>query len=283
MTEKTISASLEPEKLARRKFLGLASAALFAPVLAGCTLRSETFRYKLTLSLNTPDGVKTGSVVNEVMESHVYGFPQGEGYPYHERGQALFVDMGKGRKPLIGLLNYNCNFQAKCPNLDRDQQAWVGSWDRLGPTGIFQIRPELKGPRIPDPDASHADVVYQMDRWKQLRVHLDLRLEELPDLITFDDINDPLSVRRVDPWHLEETFGPGVSWATMTVDIVDDSTPVVFDLETKLPWIQKFRQIEKQNPSNLGLDGSPFGYGEASGKATLPNSIRMTNFERGRD
>ena len=243
-------------------------------MLAGCTLRSETFRYKLTLSLNTPDGVKTGSVVNEVTESEVYGFPQGKGYPYHQRGQALFVDLGKGRKPLIALLREPCRpGEASYCSSRSHQQMDFGYYAGDGPFGIF----------LSHDNETHSDPERQFDaivRWRNQHAHVDLGLEELPELITFEDVNDPLSVRSVDPSRLEDAFGPGVSWNSRTVDVVDVSTPVVFDLETKLPWYRAMRALGH----DVGLDGNPNGQRDpATGKWTITNTIRMTDFEHGRN
>ena len=274
MTEKTISTAPEPEKLGRRKFLGLASAALIAPTLVGCTRRSETLRYKLTLSLNTPDGVKTGSVVNEVTESEVWGPPVGWAYPSHQRGQALFVGMGKGQKPLIALLDERClkSIYPFCIGEQKWDKKSGGFWRGQGAIGILRERP---GP-FPSNDGYWLDSTH---KWKVDHVHVDLSPEELPELVTFSDINDQSTVELVNPFDLEKTYGPGVSWHSMTVDVVDDQP--VFDLEDKLPLLKRLREIQSQKHGSIGLDGSEFGYGMASGKASLLNYIRLSDLEVG--
>jgi hypothetical protein len=57
-----------------------------ALALAGCG-RSETYRYKLMLSLDTPDGMKTGSNVVQI-DAWDYTFPAIQGEPWDTRGQA---------------------------------------------------------------------------------------------------------------------------------------------------------------------------------------------------
>ena len=270
MTEKTVSAAPEPEKLARRKFLGLASVALFAPVLAGCTRRSETYRYRLTLSLNTPEGVKTGSVVNEVTHSEVWGPTVGWAYPSRHRGQALFVDMGNGRKPLIALMAFHCNYQERCPGLSSNEELQLSTWTFTGPTSVLANNPQTR-------EEDDWTFFKAITKWNRLKPHLDLKPQEVPDLITFRDINDPLTVELVDPRHLEDKLGAGVSWNTMTLDVLDDSTPVEFNLETKLPWYDRMRKLP------VGLDGDTIVWGQASGKWSLPNSIRVYDFEHGRN
>lgn len=45
---------------------------------------------------------------------------------------------------------------------------------------------------------------------------------ELPELVTFTDVNDPNTVTEVDPNNLEATLGPGVSWNEITLEVTDE-------------------------------------------------------------
>ena len=72
-----------------------------ALALCGCG-RSASYRYKLTLSLDTPDGVKTGFNVVELSAVEVSIPARGLGFKM--TGQALYLDLGPGRRPLIALL-----------------------------------------------------------------------------------------------------------------------------------------------------------------------------------
>jgi hypothetical protein len=68
-----------------------------ALALAGCG-RSASYRYKRTLSLDTPDGVKTGFNVVQIDYWHV-DFPMA-GEPHKTLGQGIYLDLGPGRRPL---------------------------------------------------------------------------------------------------------------------------------------------------------------------------------------
>lgn len=46
--------------------------------------------------------------------------------------------------------------------------------------------------------------------------------EFYPLLVTFDDINDPASVRRVNPGELSARFGPGYQLSDITLSITDE-------------------------------------------------------------
>jgi hypothetical protein len=75
--------------------------ALFAALaLASCEDRGATYRYKLTLSLDTPEGVKTGFDIIEITYS-----PTVLGHTLSVKGQALYMDLGVGREPLVALLS----------------------------------------------------------------------------------------------------------------------------------------------------------------------------------
>src|SRR5215217_3660313 len=84
-----------------RTSLRLAAVVMIALALAGCG-RTESYRYKLTLAVNTPNGIKRGSSVVEVMFYQV-SFPE-RGTMHKLRGEALYLDLGPGARPLIALL-----------------------------------------------------------------------------------------------------------------------------------------------------------------------------------
>ena len=78
--------------------LRLGALALLAFCLAGCG-KSESYRYKLTVEVNTPEGVKRTSNVVEVQFSSV-SVPA-RGVMHELNGEALYLDLGGGRRPLI--------------------------------------------------------------------------------------------------------------------------------------------------------------------------------------
>src|SRR5205823_8909224 len=84
-----------------RSSLRLAAVVMIALALAGCE-RTESYRYKLTLAVNTPEGIKRGSSVVEVLFYEV-SFPE-RGTMHKLRGEALYLDLGPGARPLIALL-----------------------------------------------------------------------------------------------------------------------------------------------------------------------------------
>ena len=55
---------------------------------------------------------------------------------------------------------------------------------------------------------------------REIRV---LPRERYPLLVTFTDLADPTTVRRVDPDDLAATFGPGVALKRVTLEITDEA------------------------------------------------------------
>ncbi|MCC6780859.1 MAG: hypothetical protein IT537_30155 [Hyphomicrobiales bacterium] len=85
----------------RRAAFGRIGAILALPLLlAGCFGNRASFRYELTLSVDTPEGVKTGFSVVEVDAWDVV-IPA-RGTMSRARGEAVYVDLGKGGPPHRG-------------------------------------------------------------------------------------------------------------------------------------------------------------------------------------
>ena len=87
----------------------------------------------------------------------------------------------------------------------------------------------------------------------------------LPDLVTFGDVTDPNSVMRVDPLNLEASFGAGVHWLSITIEVTNE--PLTTGLKAKLPWLAKMQG---------NLDGSP-GIMVAANKS-LANKLQPMDF-----
>lgn len=209
------------------------------------------YRYKLTLNVETPDGIKRGHNVVDVRFVK-RNFPE-----KHTNivltGEAVYVDLGPGLRPLIALL------AARDRPTDRPAQAREG-WDSYGTPGAvigraFRGEPELKKDKI------EGGIEVLAGRGPR-----EITPADLPDLVTFADVNDPKTVLAVDPNDLEGTLGPGVKWHRITLEITDE--PVTTGLERRLPWTATLRD-------GYYLDGST-----SSRRLNLANSLQITDFKR---
>jgi hypothetical protein len=230
-------------------FLRLAAVVLIGVCLAGCG-KSESYRYKLTLAVNTPDGIKRGSSVVEVQFWDV-SIPA-RGTMHKLRGQALYLDLGSGARPLIALLTSQLH-----PKYGNDLR-----WSRdAGPGGKLLS----DGPILPD----MRDYVAQLAR---ARGPHKITPSDLADLVTFADVNDPATVIEVDPNNIETTLGAGVSWNEITLEGTDE--PVTTGIEAKLPWLREY--FEK----NLRLDGDSL---IITARKELANKLGWDDFDQSDD
>jgi hypothetical protein len=235
-----------------RWFLRVVVAALMILCLAGCGRSSaESYRYKLTLAVNTPDGVKRASGVVEVTFWAV-SIPA-SGIMHKLNGEALYLDLGAGRSPLIALLTSQLH-----PKYGKDVR-----WSRdAGPA--INLLTELYGPVLPD-------LLGGVARISGVRGTRKIAPNDLPDLVTFADVNDPATVIEVGRNDLQATLGAGVSWDEITLESTDE--PVTTGIVKKLPWLREY--LEK----NLSLAGAQL----TSRRRDPANVLRPWDFSESED
>jgi len=230
-----------------RSSLRLAAMALIALALAGCG-RTESYRYKLTLAVNTPDGIKRGSSVAEAMFYQV-SFPE-RGTMHQLRGEALYLDLGPGERPLIALLTRQLPKGGAGRHWTRD----------AGPETRWMSR-------VYDQTPSQ-DFMEDVPRIARMLGPRQITPADLPDLVTFADVNDPKSVIEVDPNDLKATLGPNITWHEITLESTDEA--ITKGIKTKLPWI----------PAHYDrmLDGDRY-----HDKTTTANTLSTADFDQSGD
>ena len=142
--------------------------------LVGCFGDDYAWNQKLTIVVETPDGIKTGSAVTRVTWNKNHFFKDGGPWWRKVYGESAYVDMDDG-KYLFATIGQD--------------------------TSSIALR-SLE-PRYPRRGA--VGVIYK--EFANLKEPLVLVLKHYPTLVTFDDINDPKTVRKVDPYDLDATFG----------------------------------------------------------------------------
>ncbi len=209
-----------------------------ALAVSGCSLTDQTpvYRYRLTVEVDTPDGVKTGSSVIEV-DTEVaggYSIPTPGRVTNRVRGEAVTVDLGEGRV-LFALLRSEADIDWAGRVMYRLSPQYAGENAlRDGYRNMLRHRPERTVPR----HFSRADQVNERSAY--------------PMLVTFRDIDDPTSVEEVDPDDLAATFGEGVSLKRITVQITDD--PVTSGIGQRLGWLGQYRKKHFDGTSTASED-----------------------------
>ena len=186
------------------------------------------YRYRLTVEVETPEGLKTGSSVIEVKQRLVRpgSSPANMAVERRVRGEAVAVDLPGGRT-LFALLRSDNNvdwasyvMQTLAPHTD--SETFAQQLDNM-----LLLEGEIVLPRTFPPVG-----------------HLEERSAYLM-LVTFGNIDDPASVERVDPDDLAFTFGDGVSLKRITVQVTDD--PVTTGIEQRLGWLGNIREMNLSN------------------------------------
>jgi hypothetical protein len=188
-----------------------------ALLLSGCG-STEKFRYKMTVEVDTPQGVKTGFAVREMRYRANGGFMFGEGRPQLQlMGEAVAVDVAPG-KTLFALLT--------------GQDGYV-DYAGNGVSTIF---------RVMDSDGGQKGGPHEI--WPKAPVIREPITDPVPMLVSFRDIKDPTSVERLAPDALDKAFGPGVRLKRITVQATDDDVTV--GIGVRLSWLKFYynRQLD---------------------------------------
>jgi hypothetical protein len=211
-----------------------------------------TWRYKITVTVETPEGIKTGSAVRELSNSASsvkLALPEGTNAA-KIKGEAVVVDLGK-RGTLFALIS----------DTSDDEFYQVFPVPGGGPTSAAGIRYY---------DGLKAGTKGVLDS---------SRYPGYPQFVTFKDMNDPKSVtlvyggrfdaatQTVVPVNdFEAIFGKGVKLKGIRIEATDE--PVTWQIEKVLGWLEKVK--------GGYLDGQ-----FAGGGPDLSNILHGGNFRTG--
>lgn len=189
------------------------------PLLQACdfiVVASSTIRYRMTVEIDTPEGVRSGSSVMEVTrKKHAALDGKGRIDQYY-KGEAVAVDLPSG-KTLFALL------------VDKP-----GLYDYTA----FLLYRALTNGKV-NPPLSRA---YWVHEWlaqdaeaRQVKPTILLAPADYPFLVRFGDIRVPKSVEAVDLQNLAQSFGPGFSLKRIYITINDEEP--TGDMLRRIPWL----------------------------------------------
>ncbi len=157
--------------------------------------------------MNTPNGVVSGYSVTrqlayESPEVWIIGFPGTVGSGI--RGEAVVVEVAPG-KYLFALLGLGIH----------EEKVFAEYFE----------------------DVKDQPFAVRMQRLASIRDKRVLDADRYPTLVTFGNINDPKTVKKVDPDNLAASFGKGFSLKSITIEILPPSTPITKGkVEKVLGW-----------------------------------------------
>lgn len=203
---------------------------LLAALVVGDQIRINrpNHKYRLTVEVETPEGVKSASGIMAVHPDRSYS----RGGKTTTKGDAVFVDLGGG-KNLVALLAH----VDKSLELDEINYVALRAYKAAGQNVTFNQMSRATG-AVP------------------------VKGEVIPVLVSFADPADPATARLVPSDGIEAVLGQGIRLRGISAEVVPNGVwpldfggplgdPVTRGIEAKLPW----------------LSGADNAAGKAAGKA----------------
>ena len=203
-----------------------------AAAVGGCSDDFPDYRYRLTVEVETPEGLRTGSSVVEVrtwweptLQDKSGARPKSE-----YSGEAVAVEVAPGQT-LFALLHgpYDADYAKHVARLTLQPEP-----PKPGERGDFEAR------RLRLIEMTKIEGVHEVPR------------EHWPLFVHFRDPTDPMSVTEVPPAQAWETFGYGVRISRVTLELTDDAvTDHIFE---RLPWLAQYSERHFDGSSKIAVD-----------------------------
>ena len=207
--------------MARRNFVSLLGGSALLS-LSGCGYLNSraSYRFRMTVEVDTPQGIKSGSSVYEVLaeKNNTRVLAEERAGGTRTRGQALIVDLPSG--PLFVLL------------------ATDTAGESLGSVATYALAGENARGGIDH----FLPAVRKLGGWFS-DYKAELPRENWPMMVRFSQINDPTTIEKVDPQLI------GVK--RIVVETTDDD--VTNGIENRIPWLPNIYKME------IGSDFRPNG------------------------
>ena len=198
-------------------FRWLGPVALLAALFIGDQIRINRpgHKYRLTVEVETPEGVKAGSSVISVHPDRGYSRKGHTGI----KGDAVLVDLGGG-KNLVALLAHIDS----ALDLDGMNYLALRAYKAAGRNVSFNEMSRMTG-AVPVSGAL------------------------IPVLVTFGDLSEPGTTRTASPDDLKAAFGSGFQLHRLSAEVVPNGfcpldiggplgEPVTRGIDAKLPWLK---------------------------------------------
>jgi hypothetical protein len=236
------------------KWLGIVAILLGGAVIAYSLIYpTGSYRFRVTLNIDTPQGLRSGSSVMEVTTRRypawtTLGNSTGES---SLTGEAVFVDLGRGddgrAQNVIALLALG----PRGENVDfylLPGMAFELLWkQKLGTPEFHGTSWEL--PKLPPGTKA------------------ELRGNRIPTLVTFADLNDPKTARVVQPGDFQQEFGKGITLRDVQIEIVSagkwpfsvlglSGEPLTHQIAKQLPSWSQLHEDDKS--FRIERAGDPF-------------------------
>ncbi|MEO7178569.1 MAG: hypothetical protein ABIW83_06980 [Allosphingosinicella sp.] len=198
----------------------------FAPaaamiLLAACT-PLPSYRYEITVEVETPSGLRTGSSVIEISgHREPKLLPDMTGAALNVHGEAAAVDLPNGRT-IFALL--------------------AGGRSSGGGAASIGVHLLTAAERASMREFEAGKILGKAQRT------VDLPRQAYPLLVTFRDLADPTTIEGVDPDSTVQ-FGPGGRLRRITIS--STRKPVTEGIRKRLPWVSEQTPVDVKDPDGV--------------------------------
>jgi hypothetical protein len=201
--------------------------ALIVLGVAGCGLfsRGPEVRYRITIEVDTPQGLRTGS---SVWSFQLRRGDLGQSYNPVLRGEAVAVDLPDGKTLYAPLVVQNSAGEVDFGTIGLLPETVLR---RVGITRDYERQVLGDRAKVLQYIADHGSPPIQLDCADEP--------PECPMLVYFSDPAQPSTVQVIPPTDLESTLGKGISLRRMTLQITHD--PITTGIAKRLTWIPKYK------------------------------------------
>lgn len=213
------------------KYLGFVIVLIGALLVSSCAEWSpHSYRFKMIVEVETPQGLVMGSSVYEVKAvNRTQLIAHDASRSWNTKGQSVMVDLPNGQT-LFTLMKTGAHFG------DMAGLSMAALYPKFAEQGYDLVDVADK---IDDRDDGVLESAV-VPRKRLAKVFSNNKyskeyVSNYPMMVTFDDIKNPKSVKQVDPDDLAASFGEGYGIKRITIALTDD--PITTGLEKRLEWL----------------------------------------------
>jgi hypothetical protein len=194
---------------------------------SACSRRLIDYNYKITVEVETPEGLVSGYAVRnvEIRWHSSYNLPEARGAQRRFVGEAVAIDLPNG-ETLFSLMSDNSKTvdQLLLPRSEKPEQ---------------KNRVENFGKQLENM-AANKSTVFEVSPLNSNIANAGR--PAIPQFVRFANISDPKSIELVDPDDLAATFGDGYGLKRITIQITDE--PVTFGISRRFSWWEQYQDLQ---------------------------------------
>jgi len=220
--------------------------------------RTFSYRYRLTVEVETPQGVKSGSAVHEIAaHDNPLKLPDSDSAWIGFRGEAFPVELGNGKTLFVLVAPPNGGEESLIPAV---QSALDPDYKGGGRGNLATVRKIARRTNSLEAELRPTNSFEGGTR------------SFYPILVQFRDEGDPRTVQQVDPAAVDAAFGPGYHLRRIWVRTTND--PVSSGIVGKLDWLSKGPQDGAYSSAFRNDETRPTEYRDGLGRSDFKREFR---------